>query len=135
MLRWLFPSNIYIQFTNKRHHLHVLENCLYMLLEVKSIIYFLQMIHPLSLHSRGNGISFAFMSYIIISVKFCVVTFLNNFYFISFFYHFFICWRQRKMRLVTLSKSYLYKFFFFFLKFLSFKVNFQQNNLVCMNLS
>ena len=133
--RWLFPSNIYIQFTifdtysstkllftNKRYYLHVLEKCLYMLQEVRSIIYFRQLIHPFSLRSRGNGTSFAFTSYIIVSAKFCDVTFLNNFYFVLFFYHFFICRRQRKIRLVTLSKSYLYKFFFwsFFLLKLTF---------------
>ena len=62
LLRWLFPSKIYIQFkifntyfstklsfTNKRYHLHVLEKCLYVLQEVRSIIYFRQFIHPLSL--------------------------------------------------------------------------------------
>ena len=51
--RWLFPSKIYIQFTifntylstklsftKKRYHLHVLEKCLYVLQEVRSIIYF-----------------------------------------------------------------------------------------------
>ena len=125
LLRWLFPSNISIQstisntyfstklsFTNKRCHLHILEKCLYMLQEVRSIIHFQQLIHLLSLHSHGNGTSFAFMSYIIVSTKFCDATFLNNFYFVLFFYHFFNCQRQRKIRLVTLSKSYLYKFFF-----------------------
>ena len=58
----IFPSKIYIRFTifntyfstklsftNKRYHLHVLEKCLYVLQEVKSIIYFWQYIHPLSL--------------------------------------------------------------------------------------
>ena len=133
--RWLFPSNIYIQvtifstyllaklsFTNKRYHLHVLEKCLYVLLEVRSIIYFRQLIHPLSLRSRGNGTSFALMLYIIVSAKLYDFIFLNNFYFVLFFCHFFICWRQRKIRLVTLSKSYLYKFFFwsFFLLKLTF---------------
>ena len=62
LLRWLFPSKIYIQikifntyfltelsFTNKRYHLHVLEKCLYMLQEVRSIIYFRKFIHPPSL--------------------------------------------------------------------------------------
>ena len=57
--RGLFPSNIHIQFTifntyfsaklsftNKRYHLHVLEKCLYVLQEVRSIIYFRQLIHP-----------------------------------------------------------------------------------------
>ena len=60
--RWLFPSKIYIQlkifntyfstklsFTNKRYHLHVLEKCLYVLQEVRSIIYFRQFINPPSL--------------------------------------------------------------------------------------
>ena len=74
--RWSFPSKIYIQFTifntyflakllftNKRYHLHMLEKCLYVLQEVRSIIYFRQFIHPLSLHSRGNGTSFAFTLY------------------------------------------------------------------------
>ena len=97
---------------NKRYHLHVLEKCLYVLQEVRSIIYFWQFIHPLSLHSRGNATSFAFMLYIIVWVKFCEVTFLNNFYFYSFFYHLCICQHQRKIWLLPLSKSYLYKFFF-----------------------
>ena len=61
---WLFPSKIYIRFTicntyfstklsftNKRYHLHVLK-CLYVIQEVRSIIYVWQFIHPLSLHSR-----------------------------------------------------------------------------------
>ena len=100
-------------FTNKRYHLHVLEKCLYVLQEVRSIIYFWQFIHPLSLRSCGNGTIFAFRSYIIGSAKFCNMTFLNNFYFVSFFYHLFICQCQRKLRLRTLSKSYLYKFFFY----------------------
>ena len=51
--RWLFPIEIYIQFKifhsyfltklsfkNKRYHLHVLEKCLSVLQEVRSIIYF-----------------------------------------------------------------------------------------------
>ena len=94
----IFPSKIYIQFTifdtyfstklsfTNRYHLHVLEKCLYVLQEVRSIIYVRQFIHPLSLRSRGNGTSFAFTSYIV-STKFCNLTFLNNFYFVSFFYH------------------------------------------------
>ena len=74
--RWSFPSKIYIQFTifntyfsakssfaNKRYHLHVLEKCLYVLQEVRSIIFFRQFIHPLSLRSRDNGTSFAFTWY------------------------------------------------------------------------
>ena len=79
--RWLFPSKIYIQFTifntyfstkllftNKRYHLHVLEEPRYVLQEVRLIIYFWQFIHPLSLCSCGNGTSFAFTSYILVSV-------------------------------------------------------------------
>ena len=79
--RWLFPSKIYIQFTIfntyfstkllftiERYHLHVLEKYLYVLQEVRSIIYVWQFIHPLSLCSCGNGTSFAFMSYILVSV-------------------------------------------------------------------
>ena len=125
VLRWLFLSKIYVQFTifntyfttnlsitNKRYHLHVLEKWLSVLQEVRSIVYFRQFIHPLSLRSHGNGTSVALTLYIIALVKFCNVTFLNNFYFVLFFYHFFICRSQRKIRLVTLSKSYLYKFFF-----------------------
>ena len=86
---WLFCSKIHIQFTifntyfltkllftNKRYHLHVLEKCLYELQEVRSMIYFRQFIHPLSLHWHGNGTSFASRSYIIISTKFCKVTVL-----------------------------------------------------------
>ena len=57
--RWFFPSKIYIQltifnnyflaklsFTNQRYNLHVLEKCLYVLQEVRSIICFRQFIHP-----------------------------------------------------------------------------------------
>ena len=122
---WLFLSKICIQFTifdtyfstklsfPNRYHLHVLgKSDLYVLQEVRSIIYVRQFIHPLSLRSRSNGTSFAFTSYIIVSAKFCNVTFLNNFHFVSVFYHLFISRRQRKIRLVTLRKSYLYKFFF-----------------------
>ena len=98
--------------TNKKYHLHVLKKCLYVLQEVRSIIYFRQFIHPLSLCSRGNRTSFAFKLYIIVLVEFCDVTCLNNFYFVSFFYHLFISPCQRKIRLVTLNKSYLYKLFF-----------------------
>ena len=134
--RWLFPSNIYIQFTifntyfstklsftNKRYHLHVLEKCLYVLQEIRSIIHFRQFIHPLSLRSHGNGTSFVFTTYVIVSAKFWDVTFLNNFYFVSFFYHLFICRRQRKIRLVSLSRSYLYKFFFWSLFLLKLTFN------------
>ena len=108
LLRWSFPSKIYIQFTifntyfstklsftNKRYHLHVLEKCLYMLWEVRSIMYFRQFIYSLSLRSRGSGTSFAFTSYIMVSAKFCEVKFLNDFYFVSFFYHLFI-YQQNK---------------------------------------
>ena len=86
----------------------MLEKCLYVLQEVRSIIYVCQFIQPLSLRSRGNGTNFAFTSYFLVLAKFCNVTFLNNFYFVSFFYHLFICRHQRKIRLATLSKSYLF---------------------------
>ena len=79
----IIPSKIYIQFTifntyfstkflftDKRCHLHVLEKCLYVLQKVRSIIYFLQFIHPLSLRSRSSETNFAFPSYIILSTKF-----------------------------------------------------------------
>ena len=105
-----------LSFTNKRYHLHVLEKCLCMLQEVRSIIYFRQFIHPLSLRSRGNGTSFVFTSYIIKPAKFCAkfVTFLNNFYFVSFFYHLFIYRRQIKIRLYKTKAIYI----IFLLKFL-----------------
>ena len=93
----IIPSKIYIQFTtfntyfstkflftDKRYHLHVLEKCLYVLQKVRSITYFRQFIHPLSLRSRGNGTSSAFTSYIIVSTKLYDVTFLKNFLFHSF---------------------------------------------------
>ena len=116
LLRWLFPSKIYIQFTvfntyfltkllctNKKYHLHMLEKYLYVLQEVRYIIYFRQFIHPLSLHSHGqwNKLSEILWHHI-----------FKQLYFVSFIYHLFICWCQRKIILVTLSKSYLYKFFF-----------------------
>ena len=60
--RRLFHSKMYIQFkifdtyfstklsfANKRYHLHVLEKCLYVLQQVRSIIYFWHFIHPLPL--------------------------------------------------------------------------------------
>ena len=59
LLRWLFPSKIYthfkifntyfftkLLFTNNRYHLHLLEKCLYVLQEVRSIIYCQHFIHP-----------------------------------------------------------------------------------------
>ena len=123
--RWLFSSKIYIQFiifntyfstqlsfTNKRCHLHLLEKFLYMLQEIRSIIYFWQFIHPFSLRSCGNGTSFAFTLYIIVLAKFCDGTCLNNFYVVSFCYYLFIYRCQGNIRLVTLTKSYLYKLFF-----------------------
>ena len=110
-----------VLFKNKKYHFHVLEKCLYVPQEVRSIIYFWQFIHPLSLCSRGIATHFAFTSYIIISTKFCIVTFLNIFCFVSFFYHLLICQRHRKIILVTLSKTYLNKCFFlsFFLVYLA----------------
>ena len=90
-------------FTNKRYHLQR-SAC-----GTRS-----QIIHIFStVHSSSfNRARFTFTSYIIISAKFWNVTLLNNFYFITFLYHLFICWSQRKKRLVTLSKSHLYKFLF-----------------------
>ena len=83
----IIPSKIYVQFTifstyfstkflftDKRYHLHVLQRCLYVLQKVRSITYFRQFIHPLSLRLRGSGTSFAFTSYIILSAKFYDVT-------------------------------------------------------------
>ena len=74
LLRWLIPSNIYIPFkifntyflkkllfTNKRYHLHVLEKCLYVLQEVRSVIYFKQFIHPLSLMFLNSSFHFIFL--------------------------------------------------------------------------
>ena len=99
-------------FTNKRYHLHMLEKCLYVQQEVRSIIHVQQFIHPLSVCSRGSGTSFAFTSYILVSTKFCNVTFLNNFYFVSFIYYLFICQHRRKIRLVTLIKAIYINFSF-----------------------
>ena len=86
--RWLSRSKIYIQFSifntyfstklsfiNKRYNLYVIETCLYVLQEVRSIIYFQQFIHPLTLCSGGNETSFVFRSYIVLSTKFCNLTF------------------------------------------------------------
>ena len=116
--RWLFRKKIYIEFTifntyfltklsitNKRDHLHMLEKCLYVLQEVRPIIYFRQFIHPVSLGSRGSGTSFALRSYIIVSAKFCSVTFLSNIYFVSFFYHLFICQCQRKNKTCDIKQK------------------------------
>ena len=74
MLRWLIPSKIYIRFkifktylstklsfTNKRYQLHVLQKCLYMLQEVRSIIYFWQFIHPLFLMFLNSFFHFIFL--------------------------------------------------------------------------
>ena len=118
-------------FTNKSYHLHVPEKCLYVLQEVRSVIYFWQFIHPLSSFTWQYGTSFALSSDIIISAKFWNILFLNNFYIVWFFYYSFIYCHQRKIRLVTLSKSYFYKFFFWsffsllsiFLSYLSLLLN------------
>ena len=121
--RWSFPSKIYIQFiifntyfstkllfTSKRYHLHVLEKCLYMLQEVRSIIYFRQFIHPLSLRSRGNGTSFAFTSY---NHRIGEILWRHIFKQLIFCFTLLpFVQRQIKIRHMTLSKSYLYKFFF-----------------------
>ena len=120
-----------LSFTNKSYHLQVLEKCLYVLQEVRSVIYFWQFIHPLSSFTWQYGTSFALSSDIIISAKFCNILFLNNFYIVSFFYYLFIYCHQRKIRLMTLSKSYFYKFFFWsffsllsiFLSYLSLLLN------------
>ena len=101
-----------LSFTNKSYHLHVLEKCLYVLQEVRSVIYFWQFIHPLSSFTWQYGTSFALSSDIIISAKFCNILFLNNFYIVSFFYYLLIYCHQRKIRLMTLSESCFYKFFF-----------------------
>ena len=120
----MFSLQFLILISRKSYRLQTRDitwKCLYVLQEVRSIIYFRQFIHPLSFRSGGNRKTFAFTSYNIVSVEFCNVTFLNNFYFVSLFYHLFICRRQRKIRLVPLSKSYSYKFPFysFFLVYLS----------------
>ena len=101
----IIPSKIYIQFTifntyfstllsftNKRYNLHVLEKSLCLLPEVRFITHFSQFIHRLSLRSRGNGK--ALLSRRILSYQ-------RNY-----------CQPQRRIRLVTLSKSYLHKFLF-----------------------
>ena len=103
------PQNYYLQ-TRNITCMCQRSACTYY--KKSDLLYFGQFIHPFSLHSHDNGTSFAFMLCIIILAKFCDVTFLNNFYFVSFFYHLFICPCQRKVRLVTLSKGYLYRFLF-----------------------
>ena len=102
----IIPSKIYVQFkifstyfstkflfTDKKYYLHVLEKCLHVLQKVGSITY------------AWHWNKLCFHVYIILSAKFYDVTFLNNFYFVSFFYHLFICRRQRKIRLVRYTNS------------------------------
>ena len=79
----IFSSKIYIHFTifntyyltellftNKWYHLHMLQKCLYVLEEVRSIIYFRQFIHPLSLRSRSNEVSNSCLDVLIIMILF-----------------------------------------------------------------
>ena len=111
--------------------MHVLENCLYVLQEVRSIIYVQQFFHPLSLCSHGNRTNFAFTSYILVSAKFCNLIFLNNFYFVSFFYHLFICGPKKHktcdIKQNLFIKIFLFKFLFsllgIFLSYLSLLLN------------
>ena len=94
LLRWLCPSKIYIQFTifstyfltkllltNKRYHFHMLEKCLFVLEEVRSIIYFQQFIHPLSLCSHGihgNEVSNSCSNVLIIMTLFRKIKRMSN---------------------------------------------------------
>ena len=84
----------------------------------------------LSFHSGGSGTSIAFTSYITVSVKFCKITFLNNLYFVSFFYHLFICWCQKnktgdiKQKLfILLFISRFFSLLSIFLSYLSLLLN------------
>ena len=98
--RWLFPSKIYIQFTifntyfstkllftNKRYHLQVLEKCLYGYKKSDQLYIFGSLfILFLFVHVAMEQ---ALLSRLISSYQ-CSITCLNNFYFVSFFYHLFI---------------------------------------------
>ena len=136
MPRWLIPSNIYIQFTifntyfstklsftNQRYHLHVLEKCLYVL-KRSQIYYIFSAVDssPFSSFTWQRNKLYILVVYHRIGEFLSLKFFLNKFYFVLFFYHFFICRHHKKIRLVILSKSYLYKFFFwsFFLLKLTF---------------
>ena len=84
----------------------------------------------LSFRSRGSGTSITFTSYITVSVKFCKITFLNNLYFVSFFYHLFICWCQKnktgdiKRKLfISLFISRFFSLLSIFLSYLSLLLN------------
>ena len=94
LAKYIFSLQFSILISQQNYSLQTRDitcKCLYVLQEVRSI---------------------TVSSYIIVSAKFCNISFLNNFYFVSFFHHLFICQCQRKIRLVTLSKSCLHTFFF-----------------------
>ena len=103
---------IVLSFTNSTYHLyvHVRSVCMCNNKSVQLYIFDSLFIFVLFVHVAMEQ---ALLSrHIIVWAKFCSVTFLSNFYFVSFLYRLFICRRQRKIRLVALSQMYLYKFFF-----------------------
>ena len=75
-------------FKNKKYHLHVLEKCLRATRSQINDIFGNLFILFLFVHVAMEQ---ALLSrHILESAKFCNVTFVNNFYFVSFFYHLFI---------------------------------------------
>ena len=102
LLRWLFPNKIYIQFTilktyfltklkfkNKRYHLQVLEKCIYVLQVINYIFLAVYSSSFSSFMWQWNKFCFHILYHRM--TKFCNIKFLNNFYFVSFFYHLFKC--------------------------------------------
>ena len=120
--RWLFPSQIIfglqflthiltkLLFTNKRCHSHVLEKCLYVPQEVRSILYFRQFYHSLSLHSQWNKRCFYAVYHCIGEILWRHIFKQLSFCFILLpFVH---LPASKKSKTCDMNKSYLYKFFF-----------------------
>ena len=103
LLRWLFPSKIYIQFTifntyfstklsftKKRQHLHVLEKCL-KCYKKSDLSYIFGSLFILFLLVHVAMEQALLSRHISSYLQNSDVTFLSNFYFVSLFYHLFIC--------------------------------------------
>ena len=103
---------IVLSFTNSTYHLHVHVRSVCMCNSKSGQLYIFDSLFILVLFVHVAMEQALLSRHIIVWEKFCNVTFLSNFYFVSFLYRLFICRRQRKIRLVALSQMYLYKFFF-----------------------
>ena len=119
-ITWLFPSKICVQFTifntyfsTKLSFTNISLESVYMCYKKPDQLYIFDSLFILFLFVH-LAIEQPLLPRLISSYpQNSVTSVLNNFYFFSFFcHHLSVSWRQRKIRLVTLSKSCSYKFSF-----------------------